>query len=100
MERHKLAEKHERYQHETSTPGALVSGFDGHVEDYYHYLSNEVYEWVTLALVDCCPSGRVVSVLEGGYSLEARVSRAKAAQQVWIALSMLVNSVDGTCGPK
>lgn len=60
----------------------LPPGFDGHVEDYYHYLSNEVYEWITLALVDCCPSGRVVSVLEGGYSLEARVSRAKAAQQV------------------
>lgn len=58
------------------------TGFDGHVEDYYHYLSNEMYEWITLALVDCCPSGRVVSVLEGGYSLEARVSRAKAAQQV------------------
>lgn len=37
---------------------------------------------MTLALADCCPTGRVVSVLEGGYSLEARVSRAKAAQQV------------------
>lgn len=58
------------------------SGFDGHVEDYYHYLSNETYEWITKALGECCPSGRVVSVLEGGYSLEARVSRAKAAQQV------------------
>eukprot|EP00752_Nemacystus_decipiens_P004439 g4052.t1 len=65
------------------SPDLLIisAGFDGHVEDYYHYLSNEVYEWVTGALVDCCPSGRVVSVLEGGYSLEARVSRAKAAQQ-------------------
>ena len=52
------------------------------MEDYYHYLSNEVYEWITDSLVGCCPSGRVVSVLEGGYSLEARVSRAKAAQQV------------------
>ncbi|CAN0028945.1 unnamed protein product, partial [Ectocarpus fasciculatus] len=59
----------------------ISAGFDGHVEDYYHYLSNEAYEWVTLALADCCPTGRVVSVLEGGYSLEARVSRAKAAQQ-------------------
>ncbi|CAM9673395.1 unnamed protein product, partial [Ectocarpus sp. 12 AP-2014] len=65
------------------SPDLLIisAGFDGHVEDYYHYLSNEVYEWVTLALADCCPTGRVVSVLEGGYSLEARVSRAKAAQQ-------------------
>ena len=53
------------------------------MEDYYHYLSNETYEWITTALGECCPSGRVVSVLEGGYSLEARVSRAKAAQQVW-----------------
>ncbi|CAB1101130.1 unnamed protein product [Ectocarpus sp. CCAP 1310/34] len=65
------------------SPDLLIisAGFDGHVEDYYHYLSNEVYEWVTLALADCCPTGRVVSVLEGGYSLEARMSRAKAAQQ-------------------
>ncbi|CAN0068992.1 unnamed protein product, partial [Hapterophycus canaliculatus] len=47
----------------------ISAGFDGHAEDYYHYLSNETYEWITTALVDCCPSGRVVSVLEGGYSL-------------------------------
>lgn len=60
-----------------------TEGFDGHVEDYYHYLSNESYEWITRELEACCPSGRVVSVLEGGYSLEARVSRARAAQQVW-----------------
>ncbi|CAN0341731.1 unnamed protein product, partial [Laminaria digitata] len=49
----------------------LLLGFDGHVEDYYHYLSNDTYEWITTALGECCPSGRVVSVLEGGYSLEA-----------------------------
>lgn len=60
----------------------MLTGFDGHVEDYYHYLSNETYEWITTALEECCPSGRVVSVLEGGYSLEARVSKTKAAQQV------------------
>ncbi|CAM9729907.1 unnamed protein product, partial [Sphacelaria rigidula] len=57
------------------------AGFDGHVEDYYHYLSNDSYDWITRELAACCPSGRVVSVLEGGYSLEARISKSKAAQQ-------------------
>lgn len=52
------------------------------MEDYYHYLSDEIFEWITVALEECVPSGRVVSVLEGGYSLHPRVSRAKAAQQV------------------
>ncbi|KDO27191.1 hypothetical protein SPRG_07440 [Saprolegnia parasitica CBS 223.65] len=51
----------------------ISSGFDGHVDDYYHCLTEWDYEWITQRLVeiaDNCCDGRIVSVLEGGYSLE------------------------------
>ncbi|EQC25307.1 hypothetical protein SDRG_16829 [Saprolegnia diclina VS20] len=50
----------------------ISSGFDGHVDDYYHGLTEWDYEWITQRLVeiaDNCCDGRIVSVLEGGYSL-------------------------------
>lgn len=43
--------------------------FDGHVEDHYHYLTEEDYAWITRELVAVAEgtSGKVISVLEGGY---------------------------------
>ncbi|OQS07634.1 histone deacetylase [Thraustotheca clavata] len=52
----------------------ISAGFDGHVDDYYHFLTEWDYEWITEKLVDiadeCC-CGRIVSVLEGGYNLQS-----------------------------
>ncbi len=50
----------------------LVSaGFDGHCDDFYHYLTGDDYAWLTQRLVEVMEprGGRIVSVLEGGYSL-------------------------------
>jgi hypothetical protein len=63
----------------------LSAGFDAHIDDYYHYLSEEDIHWVTEQLIDCCRSSHnnnnnnnnnnsdgfigVISILEGGYSL-------------------------------
>jgi hypothetical protein len=50
----------------------LSAGFDGHVDDLYHFLTDDDYSWVTretarlMAATD--GPGVVVSVLEGGYS--------------------------------
>ncbi|EGZ06206.1 hypothetical protein PHYSODRAFT_353086 [Phytophthora sojae] len=50
----------------------LSAGFDGHADDFYYFLSEDDYGWVTeqVATVaeDCC-DGRIVSVLEGGYNV-------------------------------
>lgn len=61
----------------------ISAGFDGHFEDMYHFNTDEDYNWLTTELCGCCR--RVVSVLEGGYSLapilrpveRAPVSRSK-----------------------
>ncbi|TCS60352.1 histone deacetylase family protein [Varunaivibrio sulfuroxidans] len=54
----------------------LSAGFDGHGRDPLaaHDLSADDYAWLTgelCALAGRCCSGRIVSVLEGGYDLEA-----------------------------
>ncbi|KAE8913335.1 hypothetical protein PF005_g20737 [Phytophthora fragariae] len=50
----------------------LSAGFDGHADDFYYFLSEDDYGWITeqVATVaeDCC-DGRIVSVLEGGYNV-------------------------------
>ena len=48
--------------------GAAV--LSGHADDFYHYLSGSDYAWLTSELVAVMAprGGRVVSVLEGGYS--------------------------------
>jgi acetoin utilization deacetylase AcuC-like enzyme len=53
----------------------VSSGFDGHADDFYHYLSEEDYAWFTRELVAVAEKhggGRVVSVLEGGYNVKNR----------------------------
>lgn len=57
----------------------ISAGFDAHASDPLAELNltDDDYRWVTQALMDiaaeCC-EGRIVSVLEGGYSLEALAS--------------------------
>ena len=46
----------------------LSSGFDAHYDDMYHFLSEADFHWLTKSLAETCP--RVVSVMEGGYSLK------------------------------
>lgn len=46
----------------------ISSGFDAHYDDMYHYLNEDDFHWLTKSLSDTCP--RIVSVMEGGYSLK------------------------------
>ncbi|DAZ98293.1 TPA: hypothetical protein N0F65_008879 [Lagenidium giganteum] len=59
----------------------ISAGFDGHADDFYYFLSEDDYGWITEQIInvaeECC-NGRIVSVLEGGYNKPAR-SKAKAA---------------------
>ena len=57
----------------------ISAGFDAHASDPLAELnlSDDDYRWITDALMeiaDTCCQGRIVSVLEGGYSLEALAS--------------------------
>ncbi|ETP30192.1 hypothetical protein F442_20743 [Phytophthora nicotianae P10297] len=50
----------------------LSAGFDGHADDFYYFLSEDDYGWITdqiTAVADECCDGRIVSVLEGGYNV-------------------------------
>jgi acetoin utilization deacetylase AcuC-like enzyme len=57
----------------------LVSaGFDGHADDFYHYLCEEDYEWFTkelMVVAEKHAGGRLVSVLEGGYNIKSRLQQ-------------------------
>lgn len=48
----------------------LSSGFDGHADDLYYGLTEDDIAYVTTATEALVPSGRVVSVLEGGYHIK------------------------------
>lgn len=52
------------------TPDLLLisSGFDAHYDDMYHFLGEDDFHWLTKSLSETCP--RVISVMEGGYSLK------------------------------
>jgi acetoin utilization deacetylase AcuC-like enzyme len=51
----------------------ISAGFDAHYDDMYHYLTEQDFHWVTKQLCEITTSrgGRVLSVLEGGYSLSS-----------------------------
>lgn len=64
----------------------ISAGFDAHYDDMYHYLTEDDYHWLTARLCEATESqgGKVLSVLEGGYSLSSvptRPSKAKAPAQ-------------------
>lgn len=42
----------------------ISAGFDGHVDDFYHYLTAEDYEWITTRLSQAMDAfgGRIISV--------------------------------------
>ena len=57
----------------------ISAGFDAHASDPLAELnlSDDDYRWVTselMQIADTCCQGRIVSILEGGYSLEALAS--------------------------
>jgi acetoin utilization deacetylase AcuC-like enzyme len=55
----------------------ISAGFDAHYDDFYHYLTEDDIHWVTEQMMQICQHNNpehyigVVSVLEGGYSLES-----------------------------
>jgi len=67
----------------------ISSGFDAHFDDMYHYLTEQDYHWMTERLceiaevskADGTAAGRVISVLEGGYSLSATVHTSKKSKK-------------------
>lgn len=51
----------------------VSAGFDGHADDFYYFLTEEDYSWITKELkqiAESCCNGRLVSVLEGGYNVD------------------------------
>eukprot|EP00941_MAST-03F_sp_MAST-3F-sp1_P004380 g4380.t1 len=54
----------------------LSAGFDGHCDDFYYWLTEEDYSWMTQQVINIAnrtsAAGRVISVLEGGYSVRNR----------------------------
>jgi len=67
----------------------ISSGFDAHFDDMYHYLTEQDYHWMTERLCEIADvsnkmeevSGRVISVLEGGYSLSTAVHTSKKSKK-------------------
>lgn len=55
----------------------ISAGFDAHFDDFYHFLTEEDIHWVTSEMMSICAQVNpdhylgVISVLEGGYSLES-----------------------------
>lgn len=53
----------------------ISAGFDTHVDDFYHFLTEEDIHWITSELCNIVEENPqsigVISVLEGGYSLES-----------------------------
>jgi hypothetical protein len=88
----------------------ISSGFDAHHEDLYHFLDDSSIHWLTSKLCQCVEvtGGRVVSILEGGYSLEqvsapapAHSKQAKAKAKTSATAAALVSpssSTDATAG--
>jgi hypothetical protein len=50
----------------------LSTGLDSHYDDLYHYLTEDDLHWLTLQIVHeaSLPHTQIISILEGGYSLE------------------------------
>jgi hypothetical protein len=55
----------------------ISAGFDTHYDDFYHFLTEDDLHWITYEMcqiVDSNPNNiGVISVLEGGYSLESKI---------------------------
>lgn len=51
----------------------ISAGFDAHVDDFYHFLNEDDFHWITSEIVAISEvtNSPVVSILEGGYSLSA-----------------------------
>ena len=84
----------------------LSSGFDGHADDFYYYLTEDDYEWITneiQAIADESADGRLISVLEGGYAISTAaplIQRRKSSNTSLAAEihKRPVRTVDSTYG--
>ena len=79
----------------------ISSGFDAHYDDMYHYLTEQDYHWMTEKLCSVAENngGKVISVLEGGYSLSTPVPSSKLHKKVTaaaIADNKIYTSIDRT----
>jgi acetoin utilization deacetylase AcuC-like enzyme len=65
----------------------ISAGFDAHRRDPLANLQLDAadFAWVTQAILDVAPAGRVVSMLEGGYDLEALAESTAAHVRVLMA---------------
>jgi acetoin utilization deacetylase AcuC-like enzyme len=54
----------------------ISAGFDAHYDDFYHFLTEEDIHWVTMEMCQIVQENPnslgVISILEGGYSLESK----------------------------
>jgi hypothetical protein len=78
----------------------ISAGFDAHYDDFYHFLTEQDYHWITEKLCSVAEAhgGKVVSILEGGYSLSSPVpkptkgSKASTSTAVGVAAGLVVSS--------
>lgn len=61
----------------------ISAGFDTHVDDFYHFLTEEDIHWITMELCNVVEENPhslgVISVLEGGYSLQSTPVKAASS---------------------
>ena len=65
----------------------ISAGFDAHHDDFYHFLDESDIHWLTAALCEAVSptGGRVISILEGGYSLASTAPTPTAAAAAPVA---------------
>jgi acetoin utilization deacetylase AcuC-like enzyme len=93
----------------------ISAGFDGHADDFYYYLTEDDYEWITKQLIDVADmyassletiyfslslnrycDGRLVSVLEGGYNLGS--SKKGSGSNFYLAAKIHKRPIDEELG--
>lgn len=58
----------------------ISAGFDAHIDDLYHFLDEDDFYWLTAQLCSSVTErGRVVSVMEGGYSLKPPTTQSPSS---------------------
>lgn len=65
----------------------ISAGFDAHYDDLYHFLTEKDFHWLTeqLCQVTSLSNGKVISILEGGYSLESPIKNNKTNNTIQTA---------------
>jgi len=80
----------------------ISAGFDAHYDDFYHFLTEADYHWLTQQLCEVTErgGGKVISILEGGYSLSAPVlTKPTKGVRSTHAAPAVVAKTDGAAEP-